>query len=474
MERESPGARAEPFDVAIVGGGVSGTALLYALVRYTNLRRIVLIEKHEECGQVNSRSNNNSQTLHVGDIETNYSIEKVREVKAGASMVVEYAMRLPVEENKRILFPMQKMVFAVGEREVEFLSKRFSALKEIFPNVRKLDRGEIEKVEPNIIRGRAQHENVLALVNHGHAVDYGMLARSLAARAKDEARERTEIILGAAVKNIRRAEDHVWELDIIRRDGASPHSIRARAVVFDADAYSLLFAKRLRYGHEFSLIPVAGTFFFSRELLRGKVYTVQDPRLPFAAVHGDPDVRVPDATRWGPTARFVPVLEARNWASMLDYFRVSGLAKPKTWLSFIIILLDPLRAWYLIRNIFYEIPLLGKYYFARQVRKIVPTARGRDFTRARGFGGMRLQRVNTNTHELLLGEGKIIGERIIFNMTPSPGASVCLYNAMRDCNIVTQFFGSEFSFDKKKMEAELCEGRSVPLEDPSQKSSYVS
>lgn len=479
------GAGAELYDVAIVGGGVSGTALLFVLSAYTNIKRILLIEKEQDFGQINSRSNNNSQTLHIGEIETNYSIEKVRQVSGGASMVARYAGRLPEAERDQILFPLQKLVLAVGEKEVEFLKKRYASLKEIFPRLAMLDRAGIEAAEPSVARGRRPDEPILALRNDGHAVDYEMLARSLAKNAAREAGSRTGVLLNTKVRDLRRNDD-LWELDLdTERYEVTPHSIgstpevsprviRARVIVFDADAYSLLFAKRLGYGHEYSLIPVAGTFFFSPELLRGKVYTVQDPRLPFSAVHGDPDVRVPGRTRWGPTARFFPVLESRKWSTAVDYFKVSGLHRLRTWWSFIIILLDPLRAWYLFRNVFYEIPWLGTYFFVRQVRKIVPAARARDFTRARGFGGMRLQRVNTNTHELLLGEGKIIGQNIIFNMTPSPGASVCLYNAVRDTEKLMEFFGTEFTFDSKLMKSELCAGAKLPLEDPSLRESYPS
>ena len=35
-------------DVIIIGGGVSGTALLYTLSKYTNLKNIGLIEKYSD------------------------------------------------------------------------------------------------------------------------------------------------------------------------------------------------------------------------------------------------------------------------------------------------------------------------------------------------------------------------------------------------------------------------------------------
>jgi malate dehydrogenase (quinone) len=88
---------------------------------------------------------------------------------------------------------------------------------------------------------------------------------------------------------------------------------------------------------------------------------------------------------------------------------------------------------------------------------------------------MRLQRVDTNTKELLLGEGKIIGDHIIFNMTPSPGASVCLYNGTRDAEQIMAFFEGKFHFDKEKALADLRpEGTDITGKDVSLKESYSS
>ena len=64
------------YDVLIIGGGVSGTALLYELAQFTDLKNIALLEKYDSVAAVNSSARNNSQTLHCGDIETNYTLEK--------------------------------------------------------------------------------------------------------------------------------------------------------------------------------------------------------------------------------------------------------------------------------------------------------------------------------------------------------------------------------------------------------------
>lgn len=456
------------YDVAIVGGGVSGSALLYVLARYTDIKRIVLVEKYPSLGSVNSNPKNNSQTLHVGEIETNYTIEKVRQVYPASMMVKRFTDALPEAARARLIEKVQKMVFAVGAKEVETLEKRYHPLKEIFPQLEKLDAGKIAKAEPELMRGRNPNEPVRALFNpDGYAVNYGLLAQSLAEEAIKKSGGRAEILFNRAVSSIEKITSG-YRLQTALGD------ISARIVVVDTDAYSLGFAKSLGYGKEFSLIPVAGSFYFTPARLRGKVYRVQEPRMPFAAVHGDPDLTVENATRWGPTARFYPVLEARKFSTLIPFLKSSGLHRIQTWISFCVILLEPIRFLYLLKNFLYDLPLVGNYFFIPQLQKIVPALKVSDLRRAKGYGGMRLQRVNTNTRELLLGEGKIVGENIIFNMSPSPGASVCLYNAMRDAEQIVKF-APDFSFRKEQMLNELCITRAPLAEtDVSLKDSYGS
>ena len=70
----------QTYDVAIIGAGISGSALFYALTHYTNLKKVVLLEKYSQPATLSSSGNNNSQTIHAGDIETNYTFEKAKKV----------------------------------------------------------------------------------------------------------------------------------------------------------------------------------------------------------------------------------------------------------------------------------------------------------------------------------------------------------------------------------------------------------
>jgi malate dehydrogenase (quinone) len=104
---------------------------------------------------------------------------------------------------------------------------------------------------------------------------------------------------------------------------------------------------------------------------------------------------------------------------------------------------------------FYGFPFLGKLVLLRKLRLIIPTLRYSDLKRRKHAGGIRPQIVNMKTGELEMGDKTIVGDGVIFNTTPSPGASVCLANAKRDVEKIVQMLGPGYSFDKAGWERDL-------------------
>ncbi|MBI4123121.1 MAG: FAD-dependent oxidoreductase [Parcubacteria group bacterium] len=431
-------AQEEKYNVIIIGGGVTGTALLYVLSRYTNISRIAIFEKYNEAAMVNSHYDNNSQTLHFGDIETNYTLEKAKRVKEAADILVRYLKSYAPNAFTK----GSKMVLAIGKKETRELEKRYEEFHTLFPKLKKIERDQISKLEPNVVKGRDYRENLLALVTEdGYAVNYKALSESFIRESRVTDKE-IDIFFGTEVKEIKRKNE-------IYAVNTSKSSFSADVVAVMAGPHSLIFAHSLGYGKHFGILPVAGSFYCADNLLNGKVYTMQIKKLPFAAIHGDPDVNNRAETRFGPTAKVLPLFERHNYRTIADFIKTS-IWNLSGVFSLIKIIADPTLFRYVFKNLAYDIPIIGKRFFLRSVRKIVPMAKYSSLHYGKGIGGIRPQIVNTKTMKLEMGEAEIVGDKILFNITPSPGASVSLKNAEQDALKIINFLGDLFSFDQQK------------------------
>lgn len=433
------------YEVVIIGGGVCGTALLYTLSNYTNVKSIALIEKEADVALVNSFTTSNSQTLHFGDIETNYTLDKAKKVNAGASLVKNYL--LTKDRQQEIYTKYHKLVLGVGAAQGKKLRERYQAFKELFSDLRLLDRSEIAAKEPKILDGRDTEEEIIALyTDEGYTVDFKRLAQSFLNNALST-RTKIELLFDTKVRQITKT-DKLYQIK------TKAQTLQAKVVLVAAGAHSLLFAKSLGYGLDYALLSVAGSFYFAPGLLNGKVYTVQREKLPFAAIHGDPEVHDRNIARFGPTAKVLPLLERHNYSSIIEYFRTAGLSV-KAIASFIKILADPIIFKYIALNFVYDFPIIGKRLFIKEVKKIVPSIALKDLSYAKGYGGVRPQIVNLKTQALEMGEAKLVGDKIIFNITPSPGASTCLQNALEDTARAIDFLGEGYQFDKQRFLKDL-------------------
>ncbi|HEC11877.1 MAG TPA: FAD-dependent oxidoreductase [Acidiferrobacteraceae bacterium] len=433
----------EHFDVVIIGGGISGTALLFALSRYTNIERICLIEKEPELAVINSHGCNNSQTLHCGDIETNYTLEKALEIKASANMLVNYMLRQGGDQTLIHRYP--KMVLAVGESECQALRDRHKLFARHFPYMDLLDANAIGRIEPMVVRGRKDEIVAIGTENEYTAVNFNLMAKSFVDAAQELPNKTIDIRLATAVQSIEPQQDG-FRLD------CSSGQIEATSVVVCAGAHSLLFAQRMGYGLDYSCLPVAGSFYYTPQVLKGKVYTIQDDKLPFAAIHGDPDLLELGKTRFGPTALILPQLERYRLSSVPDFLRVF---KPDLRVAQVFwdLFKDKDIRRYMGKNLLFEIPGIRRHIFLRDARKIVPDLKLSDLSFAKRIGGIRPVMIDKPNRKLLLGEAKINpGNGIIFNMTPSPGATSCLANAIKDLQIVTDHGGHRVYQDQLKNE----------------------
>ncbi len=433
------------FDTAIIGGGVAGTSLLFTLARYTDLKNIILFEKYDEVSQLNSNPKANSQTLHVGDIESNYTFEKAKKVKRASSMVSNYIQNFG--EVNRCGFRGDKMLLAVGEEEIAKLKERYEEFKELYPYLELWDEEFLREFEPNLLKERK--EPILAMGARGQitTVDYKLLSESFVQEALDTDKN-IQMRYHEEVTKIERDRDGSYKIT------TDTTMFRAKSVVVNAGAYSLLFAQSLGYGEEYAILPIGGSFFFTKEkFLNSKVYTMQNPKLPFAAVHADPDCTKDWNTRFGPTAFALPKLERYHALHLKDLISALNIDKSVTKV-YMKLFKDKTIRNYIIKNFLEEIPHFGKEIFIRDARKIIPSLNAEDLEFAEGYGGMRPQIIDKKSQELLLGEAKIEDGGLIFNMTPSPGATSSLAIALKDAQSVCKVLGVTFDSLKHKNEIE--------------------
>ena len=435
------------YEVVIVGGGISGAALFYELAKYSTAKNICLLEKYEDLATLNSKGTSNSQTIHVGDIETNYTLAKAKITKRTAKMIEKFCLQYNLQE--KIMFKHQKMALGVGEKEVEFITKRYNEFKEVFPYLELWDKEKLRELEPKLVyadkeQTKDRPEPIIAMgaKDQYTTVDFGAMTKELAKAGQNaDTSKTTDIFFNSEVEEIEKVGNK-YKLTTVNGTVYT-----ADFVVVNAGAHSLYLAHKMGYGKHMGSLSMAGSFYITNgEFLNGKVYMVQNDKLPFAALHGDPDILENGKTRFGPTALALLVLErykgGKSIFQCLKTMNIDGSILKIFW----DLLKDSEIRNYVFKNFLFEVPGINKGLFVKDARKIVPSLSVDDLEYAKGFGGVRPQVLNKTEKKLMLGEASISnGDGIIFNMTPSPGATSCLGNAERDIKVVCDYLKLEFN-----------------------------
>ena len=434
------------YEVVIVGGGISGAALFYELAKYSTAKNICLLEKYEDLATLNSKGTSNSQTIHVGDIETNYTLSKAKVTKRTAKMIEKFCLQYGLQE--KIMFKHQKMALGVGEKEVEFITKRYNEFKEVFPYLELWDKEKLRELEPKLVYAdKAQTidrpEPIIAMgaKDQYTTVDFGAMTKELAKAGQNaDTTKTTDIFFNSEVEDIEKVGNK-YKLTTVNGTVYT-----ADFVVVNAGAHSLFLAHKMGYGKHMGSLSMAGSFYITNgEFLNGKVYMVQNDKLPFAALHGDPDILENGKTRFGPTALALLVLErykgGKSIFQCLKTMNIDGSIIKIFW----DLLKDSEIRNYVFKNFLFEVPGINKGLFVKDARKIVPSLSVDDLEYEKGFGGVRPQVLNKTEKKLMLGEASLSeGKGIIFNMTPSPGATSCLGNAERDIKVVCEYLNLQF------------------------------
>ena len=245
-------------DVAVVGGGIVGLATARALA----LRgmKVVVLERESRLGA--HQTTHNSGVIHAGIYYAPGSL-KARLCVEGAAKLYEYCEAKGIAAER-----CGKLVVAVREADLERLDEleRRGRANGV-PGLVRVGPDEIAAIEP-AARGLA----ALHSPNTG-MVDFGVVA---AAYADDVREHGGEIRTGAAVRALVEREDHV-EFE----------GLRARQAVACAGAWSDRLALASGARPDVRIVPFRGSYLRLKrpELVRGQIYPVPDPALPFLGVH---------------------------------------------------------------------------------------------------------------------------------------------------------------------------------------------
>lgn len=294
----------------VVGGGIIGTATARLLAQTRPSDEVLLLER--EPALATHQTGRNSGVIHAGVYYAPGSL-KARLCRRGAELMIEYASArgLPLDI-------CGKVVVALDEAELPRLDElERRATANAVPGLRRLDAAGLREIEPHATGLAALHSPRSAITDFGAVTaslavelrEAGGTVRTAAPVVRIDPGPRPTVVLAGGE---RIAADRVIVC-------AGLHADRlARASGAPSDPRIVPFR-----GEYYALAPEAGA------RVRGLIYPVPDPSLPFLGIHLTR--RVDGGVLVGPNA--VPALALEGYdARTVNGRELADLARwPGTW-----------------------------------------------------------------------------------------------------------------------------------------------
>ena len=256
----------ERFDVAVVGGGIVGLATALRLTERRPDLRVAVLEKEPELAT--HQSGHNSGVLHAGLYYQPGSL-KARLCREGKAAVEAFAAAHDIPFER-----CGKLVVALDGRELPRLATlRERATANGVPGLEEVGPERIREIEPHAagIRGLWSPETGI--------IDFRRIALAMAA---DLAARGVTIETGREVRSIAERGDEVVV-------GTTAGDLRAGMVVACAGLQADRVAALSGADDGPRIVPFRGDYYTltpdARDLVRGLIYPVPDPRFPFLGVH---------------------------------------------------------------------------------------------------------------------------------------------------------------------------------------------
>ncbi|MEV0583923.1 L-2-hydroxyglutarate oxidase [Nonomuraea sp. NPDC050310] len=387
--------------IGVVGAGLVGLAVARELAR-TRDAEVTVLEKENRVAA--HQSGHNSGVVHAGLYYPPGSL-KATLCREGVAMLREYcrAHGLPYEEVGKLVVASTRSELAGLRRLAE------RARANGVPELAELDALGLREIEPNAVGVAAVHSPRTAIC------DFPAVARRL---AQDVAELGGSVRLAHPVRAVRERAGRV-ELIAARRRFAFDRLVVCAGLSSDA-----LAAMTGRPG-EVRIVPFRGEYYAlrggSRDLVKGMIYPVPDPRYPFLGVHLtrhiDGEVLV------GPNAVLALAYEGyrrRDVRDVLDIARWPGAWRMAR------------RHWRTgLKEVYGS---LAKGAFVRAAQRYVPALTAADLERS--HGGVRAQAVARDGSLVDDFALDVHGPIVLVRNAPSPGATSSLAIARHIAGIV--------------------------------------
>ena len=382
-------------DLVVVGAGIVGLAVARELLTRRPGLRLAVLDKQDEVGF--HQTGHNSGVVHAGIYYAPGSLK--------AKLCVEGAARLYdfCDEHGVAYERCGKVIVAVDESELprlDELERRGHANG--VPGLARLDAAGLREAEPHCVGVAALHSPNTGIV------DFPGVARAL---ARDVEGRGAQLLLGHEVTDAQRDGGGVV-LDTTRG------KLRAGNAIFCAGPWADRLAARLGAPEDPRIIPFRGAYLKlrpeARRLVKGLIYPVPDPELPFLGVHLTKHI---SGEVWlGPSALLVGARDAYRLRRVRARDVRDTLAWPGTW--------RVMRKWW--RTGLGEIRLAAsRRAFVEACRTYVPELTVADVARE-STAGVRAQAVGRDgklVDDFLVGEA---GGVLHVRNAPSPAATSSL------------------------------------------------
>lgn len=301
----------DSHDTIVVGAGILGLAVAREILTRRPAERVLVVER--EAAPAAHQSSHNSGVVHGGIYYSPGSL-KARLCVEGAARMYAYC-----EANAIDVRRIGKLIVALRPVELpalDALERRARANG--VAGVRRLDAAGLRAVEPHAAGIAALHAPGTAIV------DFGAVCRHL---ASDVAAGGGELRCGWKVSGVSGGDR------AITLRSAAGDEIRAARAVFCAGLWSDRLAVLAGADADPRILPFRGAYLqlraARRTLVRGLIYPVPDPRLPFLGVHLTP--RTDGAVLAGPSALLAAARDAYDLRTLSAADLRDTLAWPGTW-----------------------------------------------------------------------------------------------------------------------------------------------